>query len=567
MRPKRLLLLLLELGLGFALTMSAAGCARKTATALNAASACIDAQPDSALTIIRTIDTTHLSSRALRARYALLHAIALDKNWIDTTDVGVVMPAVQYYDRRKPLTSRAKPWYYLGRIQYNDHNYDEAIISFIRAKDYAETMNDNRFKALINQAIADTYRQNHIFDEALSYANAAYKYELLAEDTSLIEGTLFSIAILQNNSKNYAKADSILSHLLHDYTNPHLRSAILSCYAQLSATYEKNYKKSVTLFEQAIAEGNGLDNYNSWGAYAYSLYQAGEQKKSERIFTDMEKAGLKNQFVYQIWKSRIEQMEGNYQQAFYLLDGAIQEQTEGITKLLKQSVIKAQRDYFTLQSEALKKENQLRKWINLLFALTFMALAATAITLVRRYRENVQRKNQQLMETAQELIEQRQAIHALSAEIHHTTQQQIRLRQDLFHFNQESFKELSTLCNTYFKTEGHSSQANSVCGEVRGLLKHLGLGKDLYPILERRINEQFDQMMIHFRAEHPEHREQFFQTTCYLFAGFKTRTIALLLHRDEKDIYQIRWRLKKEIESNPTPHQKDFLTLLNGPES
>lgn len=142
------------------------------------------------------------------------------------------------------------------------------------------------------------------------------------------------------------------------------------------------------------------------------------------------------------------------------------------------------------------------------------------------------------MEAAQELIEQRQAISALSAEIDNTARQQAQLRQDFFHINQESFKELSDLCNTYFKTEGRSSQANSVCAEVRGLMKELGIGEQQYPSLERRINEQFDHVMDHFRSEHPGHREQFFQTACYLFAGFKTRTIALLLRLSEQDVYQ-----------------------------
>lgn len=50
-------------------------------------------RPDSALATLRAIDTTRLSSHALRARYALLYAIALDKNWIDTSDVSVILPA------------------------------------------------------------------------------------------------------------------------------------------------------------------------------------------------------------------------------------------------------------------------------------------------------------------------------------------------------------------------------------------------------------------------------------------------------------------------------------------
>ena len=83
-------------------------------------------------------------------------------------------------------------------------------------------------------------------------------------------------------------------------------------------------------------------------------------------------------------------------------------------------------------------------------------------------------------------------------------------------------------------------------------------------MLEHKINEQFDMIMAHLRTEHPNHREQFFQTACYLFAGFKIRTIALLLHMSEQDVYQTKWRLKKEVESINTPHQIDFLTLLEG---
>jgi len=564
---KRLLIRLLGLGLGVALAMATAGCHRKTAAALDAAAACIDARPDSALAIIRAIDTTRLGSRALRARYALLHAIALDKNWIDTTDVGVVMPAVAYYERHKPLTARAKPWYYLGRIQYNGRNYDEAIISFIRAKEYAENLDDNRFKALVCQAISDTYSISHLYEEALRYAQEAYKYDLLAKDTLLVNGTLFSIAVLHNNLKDYAKADSILNHLfLSGQTSRQLRVEILACYAQLSASYEKDYNKSVKLFEQALSEGNGFNNYNTWGAYAYSLYCIGKQEKSERIFKDMERAGLKDQFVYQIWKSRIEKQEGNYQRAYSLLEGAIQEQTDGVAKLLRQSAIKAQRDYFTLQNETLKKENRLRKWVNLLLAFSILASAVTAVVLIRRYSENVRRKNLQLMETAQELVEQREAVGALSAENRDISSRQIQLRQDFFHLSQESFKQLSDLCNTYYKTEGKPSQIHSVYGEVRGLLKTIGISEEQYPAFEKRVNDAFDHVMEHFRAEHPDHRETYFQTACYLFAGFKTRTIAILLHRDEKDIYQARWRLKKEVESMPTPHQNDFKLLLNGPE-
>ena len=83
--------------LSLVLLLLASCASRRTAATLDDVETYIQFSPDSALAIIRTIDTTTLTTRSLRAHYALLHAMALDKNWIDTTDVGVVMPAVDYY--------------------------------------------------------------------------------------------------------------------------------------------------------------------------------------------------------------------------------------------------------------------------------------------------------------------------------------------------------------------------------------------------------------------------------------------------------------------------------------
>ena len=550
----------------FFLLFLLAGCGiRETKARLDAAEAYMQARPDSALSILRSIDTTSLTSKALHARYALLHAMALDKNWIDTTDVGVVMSAVCYYDKHRPLANCAKPWYYLGRIQYNGRSYDDALISFLRAKDYAEKLNDDRFKSLIFLAISDTYNMGYLFEESLCYAQIAYDYALQAKDTTLANAALFSVALLQNNLKNYAEADTLFNQLLSsNHNDSHNIPSILNAYAQVVATYEKNYDKSVALFEQALAQTNSLNSINSWGSYAYCLYKIGEKEKSSQVFLKLEQAGFKDHFAYQIWKSRVEQLEGDYRLSFDLLEGAVQEQTEGVMKLLRQSAIKAQRDYLSLQNDTLKKENQLKRWIILLLTLFALAAAGSLYVLFRRHRDRIQQKNQQLMEIVQELVEQQQAVKVLTDKIEQTRRQQTLLRQEYFHLNQENYKELSELCNTYFRMEGKSSQANFVCGEVRALLKNLGVVDNNYGAFEQRVNEIFDQIMQHFRNEHPGHRELYFQTVCFLFAGFKNRTIALLLHLSEQDVYQTRWRVRTEIEKTPSSHQNDFKVLLDG---
>ncbi|MBR1927031.1 MAG: hypothetical protein IJ840_04685 [Bacteroidales bacterium] len=46
----------------------------------------LESRPDSALVLIRQIDTTAIRGRSVKALYSLLNAAALDKNYIDTAD-------------------------------------------------------------------------------------------------------------------------------------------------------------------------------------------------------------------------------------------------------------------------------------------------------------------------------------------------------------------------------------------------------------------------------------------------------------------------------------------------
>ena len=113
-----------KLGLGFAalivfIVMSVACQNRKLAVKLDRVEEIIQEHPSVALGIIQSIDTLSLTSRPLEARYSLLLAMTLDKNYIDTTNVEVVMPAVDYYRKHGTADERMKSFYYLGRIQEN----------------------------------------------------------------------------------------------------------------------------------------------------------------------------------------------------------------------------------------------------------------------------------------------------------------------------------------------------------------------------------------------------------------------------------------------------------------
>ena len=117
-------------------------------------------RPDSALAVIESIDTTTLTTTGLRAHHALLHAMALDKNYIDVTDDSLALKAVNYYQKRGPRKNYARALYYLALSYYYDKQYDKSIIELAKAEPVAEK-NDSLYWGFTKVLQASVYNKNY----------------------------------------------------------------------------------------------------------------------------------------------------------------------------------------------------------------------------------------------------------------------------------------------------------------------------------------------------------------------------------------------------------------------
>ena len=100
-------------------------------------------KPDSALSLLDEIDVSRLSGSEVCARYALLKSMALDKNYIDTTTFDVLQPAIDYYLVHGNADEKLRTLYYRGRIYQNQGDDDEAMRSFMEARDLKEAATDS----------------------------------------------------------------------------------------------------------------------------------------------------------------------------------------------------------------------------------------------------------------------------------------------------------------------------------------------------------------------------------------------------------------------------------------
>ena len=146
--------------------------------ALDTADSLMEIRPDSALSLLRAIPSERITDRATRARHAMLHAMARDKNYIDDTTFTILQPAIDYYENHGSPTEKLRTFYYQGRIYENDHETTSAMVSYQKALDVCPETDDTLTKARLCYAVAGIYRDLNKHKKAIqSYSKAANLFQ------------------------------------------------------------------------------------------------------------------------------------------------------------------------------------------------------------------------------------------------------------------------------------------------------------------------------------------------------------------------------------------------------
>lgn len=188
------------------LLMCAMGCGNHTAVkgVLDSAEAIMNERPDSALVLLENIDSAAVRGRATAARYSLLLSMALDKNVIDTADISIILPAVRYYERRGDDLSKARTFFYYGRVLQNGNDNEAALEAVSKAELYADRTDDLYLQGLIADCKGRIYESSDELDEALQHyvqaADAFRSLNLRINEMYMLE-MISGIYVLSNDSE------------------------------------------------------------------------------------------------------------------------------------------------------------------------------------------------------------------------------------------------------------------------------------------------------------------------------------------------------------------------------
>lgn len=142
--------------------------------------------PDSALSILRSMPQSSLSSGKNYATWALLLAQARDKVYgkrlpdslnIPSSD-KLVQDAMDYFEKEGDLKRMAQAYYYKGQLLEDQKKLTEAIPLFLKSKDIMTRLDEPLFTYLICQSLGNTYRYQDLYEESLVQLKDAYQYAL-----------------------------------------------------------------------------------------------------------------------------------------------------------------------------------------------------------------------------------------------------------------------------------------------------------------------------------------------------------------------------------------------------
>ena len=447
--------------------------------------------------------------------------------------------------------SDAWEWYEQGERQMAEGRCDEAVLTMTQAAEAAASLNDDDFCGRVLLALSDAYAGTFFYGEALSAADSASRIFASLDDSVLAGAARYRMARARAGLDEYAAADSLYEDLLADRVVPKADlPRMIADAALLKIRDLGDPAKAVSLFDEALAESDVLETPDHWGAYAYALACTGDKERADAVFGDMAASGWSDSPAYQVWKSRTLALGGDYGTAFDLLEQASRRQRGSLLRVLRQSAVRAQRDYYALENERMKARDRAMGIIGCLVLLILILLLAAAVLLFRRRDRKTRFERAELLDWASSMENQRNEL-SLS---------QARLRSDYAKLYQSYFQKVGRISEI---VQNSPDRERGVYFQLSQLIKDIRLDKRGQRQFEAMINRDLDDVMARFREDFPSYQEDTFRFMSYVFAGFDAATIRLLMDMaSDAAVHTKKSGIKKAILASDSPHRDQYLMLL-----
>lgn len=527
------------------LLMCAMGCGNHTAVkgVLDSAEAIMNERPDSALVLLENIDSAAVRGRATAARYSLLLSMALDKNVIDTADISIILPAVRYYERRGDDLSKARTFFYYGRVLQNGGDNEAALEAVSKAELYADRTDDLYLQGLIADCKGKLHEAQEEFDSASQY----YKKTLSCfRDIGHIRNQMYTAdklsglyAMVNNETESMAYAIHArdLAEAIPDTTE------IISMTISIALAYNisKDYTRALEVLTDACdkyLEGEIPPSYYLiLGLTYFSLNDISKASYYSKKAIDYSEISGSGYLGATALLSKIEYASGNYKQSYDYLDKCLGFLAEQNRLQYDESIYEADRRYKNkeLMNLVLEKEQYIKN-VSTSWALSIFAIACLCLALIQTWRRRMTEKNTEIQEyrnkirAMQEYSSFLEEIKNSVPEKNELISNQLEILTELMNILVHSQSDLKISEYRKFQELTRESNTETMIGIFRSSFE------SKYPGIIEKLYSKYDGLV--------ERETDLYILTCL---GCSASVIAYIFKTTEGYVYNLRSLLRKKM--------------------
>ncbi len=508
-------------------------------------------RPDSALSVLESMNKEDLVTHRNKAHHALLHAMALDKNYIDVPDDSIAMVAVDYYQKRGSKSNRARALYYLGKSYYYNHEYDKAILEFSKAERVAQGC-DSLYLGMIYFAKSQIYNRTHNSNQELYYSSLAYNIFHILNYEKFLRHSQYCLAVSYHNVDDYVKAidvydDIIVNSKVAD--NCFFLSLLGKNHSMIELNHE-NYTQIEKNFRTVFDTCPEIMEEKDLWAWAFSLYKLNEKGKAIEILDSIK---ITDELVANFWKLRISVLLEDYEAAAKYNELTDKSQSDVIENILSESLANYQSGYYQTMLEATEYKLQVKSLESIAIVVSFALIFLVVFFNVRKRILKHQEERNKLIEYAEEIK------HQLEESERNDYSE---LKKRYLSLYKSRFETIGKLSDQYHQSEGRVDIESVIFKKVVALINEVKNDSENRIAFERMLDNDLDKIMTNIRAEMPKLKEIDIAIFAYLIIGFDATTISRLLEMSVNNVYAHKRRLRLKIEKQNPLHMNQFLEIL-----
>lgn len=527
-------------------------------TLMDSAECIMDDNPAYADSLMRSINPHSILTKRQRARYALLYTATEYKNDQLFTSDSLIMEAVRYYSIRNNIDYRFLSYYYLGCVYLEMKQLTDAFVAYSQAEVLVDRINNDYWKGLLYARLGYIYYETCIMSRAAEYFSQSYKCYVNAEKNFHKYSSLFWEARSQLNGKQYLIADS-LAQVVQDWAIENKNIDLYNSAINLrfrAVLYFNDIDRIINCYEDNISQNINFD-INQCDILSLALYyvKTKDYSKAEYYLGGADSSlanSVSDTLYYNFYKYLLAKDKGDTEESLKYLRIYTSQDAEGVRKILNNSILGAQKNYYKMVAELESAKTRIRKTRLVASIILFCMIVSIGFYVNLKRRRDTEKQIQDYISIINDLTTQisvnKDKISNLNAKVREMIRKQ---------FNPSDY-----LYTRYYEQMDDNRKAEHVYRVVRNQLKEFTNTKNLQHI-DELLDEAFDGIMSKLLSSGLEFKEKDLLLLRFALAGFSAKSIAALLDESHQNINQRKKRMLDKIQIQAPKLMDELRMALN----